>query len=369
MSLSRTWISVVLGTVLLLSGQHWAAADDKIVAKIIADWKARQEKTARVHYELEGWEIKTKGSINDGGDPSFPPGSIVPAEDVRLPLRISLKLDFDQKFLRRQKAFEVFDVPAFKFMPGYDEYVCDGSTIKFYQLEEKNPDRGGGPDITMSTLRPSTRAYFLMERFDYPVYLAHGSVLSAQQPELTPQAMRIDSFDPKLFQYLGRGNIGGVVCEILSAQKGGKKLIDYWVDTTKDSAVVQVDKFRDGDLYLRTAIQYQKIPWGWVPKSWTIGTYYYDAISFEDKLNVKSVQINPILDRKEFEGETRPGLIVKKVDEGKSYRISEHGVYEPLPTGERGGSYWLVVLVVVLAVIVLGYAAIRYRVLVWPRRS
>src|SRR5579871_4771502 len=77
------------------------AADDKLLARIVADWHKRQERIGRIRYVIQRENITPKGSFTDEkGRPRNPP---IPARDIVKKSDLQLLFDPSHKRFRLER--------------------------------------------------------------------------------------------------------------------------------------------------------------------------------------------------------------------------------------------------------------------------
>lgn len=304
-----------------------SAADRDDLAAIMANWKARQDKVRSAEYQVEGKVTIPKGRFN--GDPDLRPGTKgdTPKQDYVYEAKTRWLIGFDENVLRKENREERFFLDSLIFNRVYEVQLWDGKQLRKYSPREENT----GPNYTPSSLQPDlwvqTAHYkgFILNAFDYPVFLAHGNIPTPSQP-IDATRLRIP-LDESAFAVNARGVLDGHNCLILRTSGSTRQpdsRTEYWVDVDRGGIVLRATRhWRETTESLQN-IAYQSTEYGWLPKSWT--TCFYDprrpdmVSSFRD-VRVTSFSINPVLDKADFAQAYRAGMVVRDVEKQADYKV------------------------------------------------
>lgn len=308
----------------LTSQLNSAAAGRPAVENILADWRERQSKTVSVIYKLAGTAITPKGVFT--GDPVFPAGTIVPAEDHKSALKLNVIMDFDHTWFMKEKWFDNFHADVRQFFPWYWGTVYDGSVLRDFEPRDKITSTAFTPskahiDLHMATPKLSSITLVFGD-VDLPIFVSHGFVPVSRGKALLPKRS-IYPLKEADFHFWGHGRIGESACTILRSTLQDTPQYEYWVDESRQSSILRIKTFVT--IHNQIDIKYQHIAWGWVPKAWAVTEYAGEepvVLSYRS-VAVKSVQVNPRLAKEQFQGMLKPGMIVKNHDDRKHYQVQE----------------------------------------------
>ncbi len=349
--------------------------NEAIVAKILSDWKHRQDTTLGFRYVADGQGIIPKGKLT--GDPDLSPHikGEFPPEDLVYDENESWVMDFATNKSRHEWRTQFIMLPEGKLAPNYTVHAYDGNSDKIFTPRAENTgpthvpppaqaDLSEGSKESDRTLSPSW----------LPLFLAHG-----MPPEDFPvvEHPRV-KVAPTRFRFHDRASFMGRDCVVLrtSPEPKGGSVDELWVDVQRRSAVTKFIRYRSvNDIYLQFEIQYRQDGEEWWPESWTENVFRYKMLRESYRRRVTEYAINPASDANLFKFELKPGMVyAKDVNKGEIFKVGQDGksltkIDIPFATSAKAEpswwqSWWL------LAVVALGVCAFgAWVVWSWQRRS
>jgi hypothetical protein len=348
---------------------------------ILSDWQRRRERTRTARYVLEGEMLVPKGAFNGEhelyGLPAPELGDI-PKADRTLPVKLTLVFDSQNNRLRKEKREQAFRIGPGMFSPNYCVQVFDGKSTKSYMPKADNESekfkRGQrDPDLFIVKQGVSVGLDF----GDYPLLLSQGIVrpwplgLSADQLLPAPsleQEIRVHS----------HGVLRESDCLILRSteSKDAYKVYDeFWIDPTRESAVVRAERYQRGRLSKRVDTRYQETGHGWLPESWTYTLFKDedpDRFWATQTLRVKEYAINERVSPTLFDFDMRPGMLVTIAQSDtdakpRDYRVAEDGLTlipaSDVPAGSSLGrkAWWLQMLALAILACIVSLWWLRRR--------
>lgn len=312
------------------------------------DWRRRRGRAHSVRYRLTGTSTILKGRLVDA-DPSLPPGTprTFPQTDYTHDVKVTWLLDFERSLLRREKHSQTFMVPEFVFHPAFTTHVFDGAVFKALEPRAKNTSAHYVPDETqpeLLILRDRTTLH-LFTAFSLPIMFAHG--LFPLSGTFNPRDFGALSVDKLTLQVHGHAVVDGRRCVVLRAypkvtqHEAGYD--EFWVDPTRDSAVLRWERHSQGRVFARLEITYTKRGNDWLPQTWTT-TFYIagrtpPSIHNVDRATVEEVCIDPITTANDFRLAMAPGMVVRNTITRTSYRVAVDGkTLEPWSGRPQTGS-------------------------------
>jgi hypothetical protein len=206
--------------------------DEEILKRILANWRARQDRTRSLHFEWNTRFVQKFGRRTWTRD-----------------LRRALWVAGTDRF-RFERAL-VGDGENFWDLHARDQRAYDGSTSSFLEWLRKPSDPPQG------AIRPDQEMRVPDEIECVPLYLA-----------FRPSRLLIDPKDPQ-FRVVSRNAIlDNVHC--VKIQRYGNALEICWVDPNRDDVILLREQIFCGRRGWRLSIEYQRSPqMGWLPSCWT----------------------------------------------------------------------------------------------------
>jgi hypothetical protein len=331
---------------------------------IYGDWQDRRKRARSVRYEIVGEVTSLKGCFSTifkgapGVSDIIRHLGDVPPRDITNPWAISFTADFSRGKVRidRREHLLVWDNKEFEktgFRLNVTANIFDGNAAKTLR---KDPDGSGRdeagmvmPDASSRLVLQETAAadtiYVRVQ--ELPILLGHGYIPTAPNVSLS-SLFRSDTFSDLI--PAGTAAIGDIECTVLrSKPTSGKSAVfrEYWVDPSRDSAIVRSRTISQDCLLDTVDIHYEKTALGWLPQSWVCYEYLAKTkgdISQRFQFTVKNRVLEPELDSQTFDVPLVPGMLV--VDErnsayslsrvNKDGRLSKVGnPYTPAPMSEK----------------------------------
>jgi hypothetical protein len=97
---------------------------------------------------------------------------------------------------------------------------------------------------------------------------------------------------------------------------------EYWIDRTRDSAIVKMVLQRETQPLLTIDIDYQQSSAGWLPRKWIRNEYRNGRISMTEEAEVTRIDVDPSVGPSDFTLEPTPGM-----------RVMEQRFFLDSPTG------------------------------------
>ena len=349
---------------------------DVRLQKILADWKKRRSYPP-VQYEVQGKSVSLKENVVEYNTskkraPPFEP------KDTNLEWNVRLLLDVKTQRHKFEEERDIFNVSKGKatreitvtafdgaMMTSKARKNVDGKETKLYQ---------DSPDVAITT---GNLAGFLFSGQLAPLFASHGAVAFPPQEFLIPGKLDSDP-DTSLMTVHGKDVFEGHVCIVIRSYPGGdKNFQEFWIDASRESALLRWISYGGGFPGLEFQARYQKQGPFWLVNSWT----YEIRSSSVYRFNVVKTTVLTEVAESEFRLPIEPGMLVtrghnppdknplKKDGAGKRehYRVDASGQEAPVYF-EKGVEYprsnlafWLVGGALVAALSLIAFAGRRWR--------
>jgi hypothetical protein len=251
----------------------------------------------------------------------------IPPEDYTFTQKITLSLDFEKNWVRKEIEEERLWLEDGKFYPVYEVRLYDGKDFQEYKPAKKNRIGGQPPQPYQVELDLQTERYsqFTFENSEYPLFFAHG-VFPSGNATISPKLLRIPR-DPGWFSYHGHAPSKDRECVILRTRAHSNGAYsEYWIDPSQESGVVRWILYSKEHPTAAIDTSYRKTQAGWIPDKWTwvqfdpTGntrlTNRYELVNFEP---------NAVLQKRDFHVERTPGMIVNDVTKDRVYQVGQPG--------------------------------------------
>jgi hypothetical protein len=291
-----------------------AQVPEQHLEKVLRAWSQRH-RFKNVQYTLTGVRVYPKGSLSDE---SLPPTSstLMPREDVRTPLRRLFILDLEANRFRLEVDEQALnsDGP----FPVRRTDVFDGKEYKILSPGDPNPQAkydGVIPDMAIVTGDAARRDF---EFKHWPMFDALGIIQNLRfrstAKTLTPKP------DIDLMLVHGNGVHQGRPCLILRTYASGAgkgPYEEYWVDQSRDCAVVKHILMTGKAPAFELLVNYEKKMAGRYPSGWTyIRRYGSGKVAEFEEVRVSEFAIDQTLSDEDFTLKPRPGMVVAKTNLG-----------------------------------------------------
>jgi hypothetical protein len=302
------------------------SGNDVILAKIMSDWKHRQELTHGFRYVADGQGIVLKGILT--GDPDLGPHikGEFPPEDLTYDENESWIIDFDTNRSRNELRTQCMMLPEGKLSPNYTVVAYDGNSDRVYTPRAENT----GPNFVPPPAQPdlsdgqkaSDRTLSLVW---IPTFVAHGMI-----PEYLPlvEHPRVE-IRPSRFQFHAKASFMGRDCVVLRTVPDPKRgeVDEVWVDVERRSAVTKFIRYRSvNDVFLLFEIQYRRDGAEWWPESWTQMVFRNKKLSQSCRRRIVEYAINPSSGANLFNFEIKPGMVYAKgMSKRELFKVGEDG--------------------------------------------
>jgi hypothetical protein len=252
---------------------------------------------------------------------------------------ISLAIDFDKNWFRKEVRGEIFQGNLGKFIPRYVVTTFDGTVFKSFRPKEDNSNSDftmppGDSNITLGSKDLSRYIPNLFSCDLLPVFLAHGVI--HPNPDVRPSLK--ESLDPRELRVHGRGKQDGSDRLVLQTSPSDSGEFDeIWVDLTRGSIVTRWLNHRPDRIAWQTDINYHQKAGEWLPLKWKT-EYYHEKNLIDASYDLAVLDCftnDPIVKSElELEREIRPGMVVRDLNKGKElYVVNEDGTWSPARVG------------------------------------
>lgn len=338
-----------------------AEPDDARLKKILADWQKRQNRVDAVEYKVSGVHKVPQGAYNTfpaialGLQPEkIPP--VFPERDLTGPIGFTILLDFVKGRHRRDRQEQIFSAISGKLEQEMMKDTFNGSVMRCQIPKKDNPHQKNismtKPE--MSILSGNMKSGAFKSNY-YPIFFGHGRIYTHME-QIIPGKIRNNPDQDYLYIH-GTGVHDGRRCLIVRSQTlktSTTAFVEYWVDTSRESAIVRYVSYSGAKPSAETTIRYSNGPSGWLPASWHWTFYSHGQTLYYEDMRVEKVNSHPSFTDSDFEMEAQPGMLVEEVESlptkhpiatPKSklsvYRLKEGGEreYVPDPYRREGDQY------------------------------
>lgn len=301
----------------VMSGPGTYADEDEPVARVFAEWRQRRQRLPSVQYSLRGTRVWTRGSFNE--DPALvppwqEPSPDNPERDLTGPVRRTALLDLARNRFRIDIEEACYDSRSRRVDQAHFLCAGDGRT-RFIRVLRALPGRSG-PRVDLEIMRgdPDDMPPGLFGSDYEPLFFAQG-VIAPQGIPIRPTRLAPD-LDATGSTYDGRGEFNGRDCIVLKNEN-----LEYWVDLDRQGAVLQFIAHPAAKYVIQ--IDYQKTPWGWLPKCWTKRQSRTSKLRFIERIDVEKIDAHPTASDEQFQIAPGPGMEVDELTIVKSERTGE----------------------------------------------
>lgn len=351
------------------------------VERVFRDWQMRHDTIQRMRYLVKGQSIIPRGSATDDMGKALEPPE--PAKDIAQKQDTVLLLDIPGTRFRMEQETQFYNYGQKKLLPLHKITIFDGNTLYGEIPREVNAQAGYvrqplEPDLCISknyaAYRPlkAINAYWLS-----PLLFAHGLV-----PQLAAAPSFLDKLDIDDFNVRGQAVHAGKTCLVLRTfpvPSGTARCFDeYWVDVSRDSAVLRHLAYMNDKLLTDLDVSYQQTTHGWIPLSWVGITRDYTKGNLINvtRLRAQEFSFEPLVAESDFRVDVKPGMVIleddfgsPKVEQGslrpqrKSYQVATDGHWQEIgmQSGLPVASTWRrwLSLAEIVVVITVGYSVVR----------
>lgn len=348
-----------------------AQAADPRLDKVFSDWQKRFDRTGTVSYQVKGEWVVPRGAweANEYGQPPVverPPRDIVLVQKRKLLLDLPkqrYRYEGEEQCPNSQKG-TIYTEAYIHMFNGKELYAMRPPG---FTHDPENPFPALNEDVGITSGDFKQRSF---ESIHWPLFIGHGIVCAVGGPvsgQLAPQR------DKELFYVHGEGTLEGSPCLILRTfprHASESNFKEFYVDLTKDSAVLRQTSYARDRPVSDTTIQYQSTSGGWLPKKWVASFFLPSGRTFKtERMKVEEIVIDSAVSDSDFQVEIKPGMSVRKVQLASpasperapqvnttTYRVNSLGLWDQTETVngvERTrwpvSPWWLTLLVLPLA--------------------
>lgn len=371
------------------AGEMWAG--DPQLKKVLDDWQKRQHRMETIEYQVIGEHIVPQGAYTALTQSlgKSPKNRVVPSEETRTPISFTLLLDFVKGRHREESKMATFALDSGKVSSNLGTVTFNGYLEKEFTPKEQNPERGPSqPELSITSGNivaafPCSAAY--------PIFFGHGRIVIAGTEEMTYGKLR-NKPDPAHLYIHGTGVQDERKCLIVRTRTlkagSGTTFQEYWVDATRESAIVRYIDYSDDKPRIEMTMHYRELirgdeSLGWFPDSWRWTLFQNEHTMYTEEVRVEKVRANPAVTDADFDLDVaKPGMIVEEItilpakDPSSRperrisvYRVKESGGIQEMPDPYRrqGDQYrehlhpWRLVFWICITMGILG-------ILVWLKR-
>jgi hypothetical protein len=159
-----------------------------------------------------------------------------------------------------------------------------------------------------------------------PLFFAHGIIRTALD-EIAPGKLRKKA-DAEYLTLHGQGVHRGKACLVVRSQTMQLSLTSYdefWIDPSRQSAVLRYVMYSDKRIFNDIDIEYQQTAHGWLPQRWTFTHYSGTAPTVIYRMKVDRWEANPPTTEADFDIKAEPGMLVEE----RVYDESVHPLVDP----------------------------------------
>lgn len=330
--------------------------------KIIRDWEQRRQSIRSIEYQLEGQGTIPKGRWT--GDSALPPSvqGPVPAQDYSYDIFMKTILDFENGFAKTDERKEEFYFSLAKFVPNQRIQMYDGERFVVHNPRETNTGAGYTPSAKQPDIWERPNINFFFSGKDAPAFLLSGRFRDGRW-----DVRKLDAITSlRSFTFAGKGKLSGRDCVILRLNSAVRPADhqEYWFDTGPGSALLRWIQYVGGHVVEDIRFSYASGGSEVWPQSWEFAWYLLpQKLQLQNRMRVKSLQLNKHYQRDLFQIERAPGMVVAtskgffRVNEDRSLTdlpLTE-GTPSPAKIGWQRRAFWwvsLALLVVYLCIVV-----------------
>lgn len=352
-------LCLVCGPAFLLAADTSAYS----IEKVTKAWADRQARIVSLRCEAEGETSYLKG----------PASEQLPEQDGIFPRKAKWLLHFNNNWARKEVE-EYLRSPFGKreYAPFYSADFYNGSAFRRYKPREKNTSEAFKPAELQPDLliqSDEARSVFLLAT-DFPVLIGAGR---PPRVAMDPNPKTLSNpITPTDFVVHGRGTLANRECIIVKSAKSDSAGIDeLWVDPERDHVIVRWSRYVDGILggliWARLDIAYKESDGGWLLDSWTVSHYSTsepNRLVRSERMKVTLLEINPTMEKAQFEINPSPGRIVNIAGDTNAYRVQEDGSLQEVIRPESGNAVSTPTLVLISTLIAFVLLLLRWR---WAR--
>jgi hypothetical protein len=307
-------IIVAIGVVGPASG--WCQEPHAVTAvDIVNHWQERLQAIRAFYCEIKYTTLSPAGGSSD----YYGDGRVVPANDLEYPTDCRAWIDLEHSRARLEIRGEKFHLDLERLVPRDETQLFDGQSFQtFTPKEVYQKSREATVWVELQEWGSEKRHF----QDDGSRELCNAmAMLPNRRPKEIP-AMPETRLDPDDFQII-RANPQLVILRSrnLTNRPNRQSYFELWVEPERDFAIRRYVGHRGGHQYKTVEYQFDddaSIPW--VPSGWTETRYLGDGtLSVERRARHVRVELNPRLDKIEFQMTARPGMFVHVVPENADY--------------------------------------------------
>lgn len=322
------------GFAFICSTLAWVAtvqADEDIKKKIVDAWAKRERETRTINAQIEQLRTLPKGSLSGMHDPPVEDSPVSPPADTTHVLTRALVIDGEK--MLHSIAGESWSERVRAFVPEKMISVFDGKRAKSVHIKEEQTnaihsqgflhDKPQHPDRGNVNLGPVMRHF-------RPFSPVHGI------------------FDPQKWTVLSTDAVvnESPCVRILEAGADGVNSREFWIDPSRDMALVRmVGRFGDR-VTSQTDVTFKKAPvLGWIPESWAVTSYANGKLSNSSNCHLSDIRLNGDVAGETFALAFPSGTEVSDYALGKMFIVRPEGDYYEITTEDRKNGLTYVELV------------------------
>jgi hypothetical protein len=301
---------------------------DQRIIKVLSDWEKRKNNATSVRYVLHGELVIPKGcNTDDFGNPLVP---ATPGHDISRPCNTIFLFDFSTGRFRIESSRQSYSSRTEQSYPIVSHACFNGSVVRVENPREANTSsvHSPGPNDPDVAIFTGNLAGFRFEPENHPLFFAHGIVPTAEQQIIAGRFK--EKLNAGYLHIHGTGMHAGRPCLILrteTLQLADSTFDEFWIDGSRESAVVRSTSFAGNKPSTDTVIEYGKTPKGWLPKNWTFTSFLRGKTHRVWRMKVDELTLEPSFGDADFDIEIRPGMRVREVH----FPDSPNPLYVPHP--------------------------------------
>lgn len=341
-----------------------AAADEKLVKAILAEWQVRKTRVKTVKCSAKVESLFTKGYLSrEFKNKAAPPQP--PADQRFTNQSCSWALDFAHNRVRVEceliRPWIYSDSQGELALERSVHLVNNGKYRLFHpkgSYPEKSKDNGSiQPDVWF---HEEASHSFVLNSCDHPI-LWMGGGLSGQWPR--PTNLRY-SDSPERFMFRGEIIFKGRKCVVLAVpeQQSATAVREFWVDIENPYRIYRCRALEGTNLYGQLEVQYNEQDGYTIPVRWTSMSFKNGQFNSSETYFTEKIEINTTLPQQLFESPLEPGMIVFHTLKNTAFEVDQSGKLVPLGSTPRSNlAFWLGLASASMALTVLIWWLLRKR--------
>lgn len=297
--------------------------------RILALWEQRRNTAMPIKYSLSGTRTWLKGSLTETAitpdDPRFgDPNLSIPPTDVTAKINRTALFD-----LSNNRYSIEFDVEKYEAVQDR-MYRVHCSVVGDRRSQTSRIHANTGPPLRRDMVKPHVDLFVMHGEMPaglfnedlLPLFYGHG-IVAYNEVRPLPHAL-IPSLERDDFSFVRNDALDGTPCIVIASPLGGHGTTEFWVDLSKDAAVVRAAVSRPGGKpYHVTDVKYRDHNGRWLVDSWSSSSFSGNRLAIVTSVKVK-VEPTPLLNEVSFELKHEVGMYVQE----ETYKRNSKGRFD-----------------------------------------